>query len=116
MPRGGRPPRAPFVLLILALLGGSLVSLLLLNTVLAQRSFTLEKLQERNTHLTQRVEALQQDVAYRSSPEVLAQKARALGMVPTRNPAFLDPRTGTVRGDAATEDRSRGEAGEETGE
>lgn len=102
--------------MILALLGGSLVSLLLLNTVLAQRSFTLEKLQERNTHLTQRVEALQQDVAHRSSPEVLAQKARALGMVPTSNPAFLDPRTGTIRGDAATEDRSRGEAGEETGE
>lgn len=88
---GTRPARAPFVLLLIGLLGGGLVSLLLVNTVLAQGSFQLDTLRDRHTQLTHRVEALQQEVAYQSSPEVLSQKARSLGMVPSDNPVFLDP-------------------------
>lgn len=112
----GRPPRGPFVLLVLGLLGGALVSLLLLNTILAQRSFTLESLQERNSHLTQRVEALEQEVAYQSSSEVLARKARALGMVPTRTPAFLDPDAGTIRGVTASTSGAQRDAGQDAEE
>src|SRR5262249_36267119 len=53
-----RTPRAPFVLLILALLGGALISLLLLNTVLAKDAFTLTELQQSNKQLVQQRQAL----------------------------------------------------------
>ncbi|MGH3388052.1 MAG: hypothetical protein ACRDOO_04160, partial [Actinomadura sp.] len=53
------PPRAPFVLLVLGLLGGALVSLLLLNTVLAEDAFTRTKLQRSNKQLNEQRQALQ---------------------------------------------------------
>lgn len=96
-----RPSRAPFVLLVIALLGGGLVSLLLLNTILAQGSFTLHEVQKRNAALAQQEQALERDVALQDSPEVLAKKARALGMVPSGDPAFLDTRNGRVYGHPA---------------
>jgi hypothetical protein len=92
------PPRAPFVLLVLGLLGGALVSLLLLNTVLAEDAFTLTKLQRSNKLLNEQRQALQEEIAREESPTVLAQKARALGMVQPTRPAFVDARTGRVVG------------------
>ncbi|MCW2904080.1 MAG: hypothetical protein JWO67_6345, partial [Streptosporangiaceae bacterium] len=80
------PPRAPFVLLVVGLLGGALVSLLLLNTVLAEDAFTLTKLQRSNKQLGQQRQALQEEIAREESPEVLAQKAKALGMVQVTRP------------------------------
>ncbi|MGI8333877.1 hypothetical protein ACRYCC_28340 [Actinomadura scrupuli] len=97
--RPGVPPRAPFVLLVVALLGGALVSLLLLNTVLAKDAFTLTELQQSNNLLTQQRQALQEQIAREEAPERLAQKARALGMTQPVRPAFVDARTGRVAGD-----------------
>jgi hypothetical protein len=97
--RSGVPPRAPFVLLVVALLGGALVSLLLLNTVLAEDAFTLTELEQSNKLLTQQRQALQEQIAREESPERLAQKAKALGMVQPVRPAFIDARTGQVVGD-----------------
>lgn len=91
-PRG----RTPFVLLVVGLLGGALVSLLLLNTVLAQDAFTLSELQQNNRQLNERRQALQEDIARESSPEVLHRKALGLGMKDSRRPAFIDARTGRV--------------------
>jgi hypothetical protein len=96
--RVSAPPRTPFVLLIMALLGGALVSLLLLNTVLAKDAFTLTELQQSNKLLAQQREALQEQIAREESPGLLAQKARALGMVQPFQPAFVDARTGRVAG------------------
>lgn len=76
------------------------MSLLLLNTVLAEGSFALDSLRERHTALSRQAEALKQDVAYKSSPQVLERKARALGMKPSTTPIFLDIRTGRVYGPA----------------
>jgi hypothetical protein len=90
------PPKAPFVLLVVGLLGGALVSLLLLNTVLAQDAFTLSELQRGNQRLNERRQALQEDIARESSPQVLHAKARGLGMRDSDRPAFIDPRTGRV--------------------
>src|SRR4051812_48154134 len=70
--RAGSTPRAPFVLLVVALLGGALVSLLLLNTVLAKDAFTLTELQQSNKLLTQQRQALQEQIAREESPERLA--------------------------------------------
>jgi cell division protein FtsB len=94
--RSATPPRAPFVLLVCGLLGGALVSLLLLNTVLAQDAFTLSELQRGNQQLSERKQALQEDINRENSPAVLHSKARNLGMVDGQRPAFIDPHTGRV--------------------
>jgi hypothetical protein len=95
------PPRAPFVLLVVGLLGGALVSLLLLNTVLAEDAFTLTKLQRGNKQLNQQRQALEEEIAREESPARLAQKAKALGMVQPSRPAFVDARNGRVVGPKA---------------
>jgi hypothetical protein len=84
------------VLLVCGLLGGALVSLLLLNTVLAQDAFTLSELQRGNQQLSERKQALQEDINRENSPAVLHSKARNLGMVDGQRPAFIDPHTGRV--------------------
>ncbi|WP_345468713.1 hypothetical protein [Actinoallomurus oryzae] len=95
--RAARPARsgaAPFALLVVGLLGGALVGLLLLNTVLAQQSFERSELQQENQRLEERKQALQEDIARESSPEVLHDKARRLGMRDTGDQALTDPRAG----------------------
>src|SRR5262249_25920066 len=94
--RSSSPPRAPFVLLVVGLLGGALVSLLLLNTVLAQDAFTLNELQRGNQQLSERNQARQEEIGRENSPARLHAKARALGMVDGKRPAFIDARTGRV--------------------
>jgi cell division protein FtsB len=88
--------RAPFALLILALLAGTLVGLLLLNTELAQNAFTLSELQQNNAQLQQREQQLVEGIAEENAPGVVAQKARGLGMVQVSRPAYIDARTGRV--------------------
>lgn len=94
--RATTAPKAPFALLIVGLLGGALVSLVLLNTVLAQQAFTSSELQRDNQRLGEREQALRQEIARESSPEVLHAKARALGMRDAGSPAYIDPHTGRV--------------------
>ncbi|KUL37756.1 hypothetical protein ADL22_20405 [Streptomyces sp. NRRL F-4489] len=96
-PRTGTAARAPFVLLVVVLLGSGLIGLLLLNSALNQGSFELSRLERRTGELTDEQQALQQEVDGYSAPGALARRARELGMVPGGNPAFLLP-DGTVRG------------------
>lgn len=88
------------MLLIVGLLSGGLVSLLLLNTVLAQDAFALDALREETTLLEERQQALRQEVAAAEAPQQLARKARELGMVPAPGTAFVDPKRGAVVGQA----------------
>ena len=102
-----KAPRTPFVLLIVGLLGGALVSLLLLNTVLAEDAFRLNDLQRQNTQLQQREQALKVDVKKAESPTELARRAHDLGMRPgPMAPKFSDakdPRsTSKYAGNAAS--------------
>ncbi|WP_207936997.1 hypothetical protein [Actinomadura sp. KC216] len=92
------PPRAPFVLLIVGLLGGALVSLLLLNTVLAEDAFTLTRLQQSNKQLDQQRQALEEDIARGDSPAQTAKKAESLGMKQPEDMAFIDLETGRASG------------------
>ncbi|MCM2418844.1 hypothetical protein [Streptomyces sp. RKAG293] len=96
--RSATAARAPFVLLVVALLAGGLISLLLLNGAVNQDSFELNRLQRDTTTYTDEEQALQQDVDRYKAPDALDRRARELGMVPGGNPAFLNP-DGTVRGD-----------------
>ncbi|MFB6441318.1 septum formation initiator family protein [Streptomyces sp. NPDC056411] len=83
--------RAPFVLLIVVLLGSGLITLLLLNSALNQGSFELSRLEKKTDELTDEQQALQQEVDGYSAPGELERRARRLGMVPGGSPAFLLP-------------------------
>lgn len=82
-------PRAPFVLLVLALLGGGLVLLLLLNAASAADSFRQRELQKQIGALNLQEQELQRTVASMQAPGALADSARKLGMVPSGEPGFL---------------------------
>jgi cell division protein FtsB len=92
-----RAARTPFVLLVVLLLGGGLIGLLVLNSALSEGSFKLDALQKRTKSLTDEEQALQRDIDAYSAPDALQRRARALGMVPGGDPAFLNP-DGTVKG------------------
>ncbi|WP_344334850.1 hypothetical protein, partial [Streptomyces globosus] len=95
----GQAARTPFVLLVVALLAGGLISLLLLNSALNEGSFRLAKLKKETTALTDEEQALQRDVDAYSAPDALQRRAVELGMVPGGSPAFIDG-NGKVSGTA----------------
>jgi hypothetical protein len=84
-----RAPRAPFVVLVLLILGAGLVGLLLLNTGLQQGSFELRDLQRETRLLRDERAALAQEVSRRSAPAGLAELAGSLGMVPAGSREYL---------------------------
>ncbi|MFF4752814.1 septum formation initiator family protein [Streptomyces sp. NPDC002514] len=92
-----RAARAPFVLLVVLLLGGGLIGLLVLNSALSEGSFRLDDLQKRTKNLTDEEQALRRDIDAYSAPDALQRRARELGMVPGGDPAFLDP-DGSAKG------------------
>ncbi|MET9608356.1 septum formation initiator family protein [Streptomyces sp. NPDC006512] len=104
-PAGGGPPgqaaRMPFVLLVVALLGGGLISLLLLNSALNEGSFQLSNLKKETTALTDEEQALQRDVDGYSAPDALQRRAHELGLVPGGSPVFIGP-DGKVAGTVST--------------
>ncbi|MGN6612108.1 MAG: hypothetical protein ACTHLJ_10065 [Angustibacter sp.] len=107
-----RPPavergRTVFAVACLLLLVGGLLSLLLINTALAQGSFTLHDLQAQSDELGDREQALRQDIDVQAAPERLAARARALGMVPSQSPAFLRLSDGKLLGVAAPAERPK---------
>ncbi|MCF3118175.1 septum formation initiator family protein [Streptomyces arenae] len=89
--------RTPFVLLVVLLLGGGLITLLILNSSLNEGSFQVSELKKETKDLTEEEQELQRDVDGYAAPDALQRRARELGMVPGGDPAFLDP-DGTVRG------------------
>lgn len=74
-----RKQRAPFVLLVVGLLCGGLISLLLLNTVLNRDSFTQNTLREETAQLQRENEALRQANAKKEQPAQLARDAELQG-------------------------------------
>ncbi|MDO0915637.1 septum formation initiator family protein [Streptomyces sp. DT2A-34] len=94
---GGQAARAPFVLLVVVLLGGGLIGLLVLNSALSEGAFELDDLKRDTKSLTDEEQSLQRDIDAYSAPDALQRRARELGMVPGGDPAFLGP-DGTVKG------------------
>lgn len=64
----GQAARAPFVLLVVVLLGGGLIGLLVLNSALSEGSFQLDDLKQRTKELTDEEQALQRDIDAYSAP------------------------------------------------
>ncbi len=90
--------RGAFAGVVAAVLGLGLLALLGLNTLLGQNAFVIQDLRQQAAQLSDREEALRQEVAELEAPARLADQARALGMVPAPQPAFVDPATGAVLG------------------
>src|SRR3954454_13856875 len=97
-PVAGRAPKAPFVVLVAALLVGGLVGVLALHTALAEDSFRLHDLQARSAALADQEHALEQQGAADASALALTRRAEALGMVRSENPAFIRLSDGRILG------------------
>ena len=93
--RGGRPTsllrnkRAPFVLLVVALLVGTTLGLLVLNTAIAVDSLKATQLRTANTQRQEQLQRLQQQVVSGGTPAEVARAAAAAGMVPAGVAAHL---------------------------
>jgi len=104
--RTARPPlpgqrhapqtRTRFVFLVVGLLGGGLLSLLMINTILATGAFQITALQQGNVTLAQREQTLQAQVAAQESPASLAQRAASLGMQVQPRLHFLNLKKGRL--------------------
>jgi len=81
--------RVPFVVLIIGSLAIGLAITLWLSTDAAQRSYQLGSARELNDALTQQKEALERDVLEAQSAPALADAARELGMIPSKDTAHL---------------------------
>lgn len=81
--------RVPFVVLIIGALGMGLGITLWLSTSAAERSYELGRAKEINQALQQQKEALERDVLVAQAAPALADAARNLGMIPSRDTAHL---------------------------
>ena len=95
--------RTPFVVFVTALLGGGLICLLVINTILATGSYQITSLQQAQAARAEQVQALRQQVAEESAPSVIAKRARQLGMVEPPLTKFLNLKSGRVLSQPATE-------------
>jgi hypothetical protein len=81
--------RVPFVVLVIGSLGLGLGVTLWLSTDAAERSYQLGNARETNQALLQQKEALERDVLEAQAAPALAESARQLGMIPSRDTAHL---------------------------
>jgi hypothetical protein len=81
--------RVPFVVLVIGSLGLGLGVTLWLSTDAAQRSYQLSHARETNQGLLQQKEALERDVLEAQAAPALAEAARNLGMIPSKDTAHL---------------------------
>ncbi|HEY0401431.1 MAG TPA: hypothetical protein VGD09_05390, partial [Blastococcus sp.] len=87
-----------FVLLIVALLIGTTLGLLVLNTAIAVDSLKATQLRADNAHRAQEVQRLEQQVVSSNTPAEVARAAVAAGLVPAGPAAYLviEPDGGSV--------------------
>jgi cell division protein FtsB len=97
-PVRSRARRAPFVVVVLTVLGSGLVGLILMSTVLQAQSFQAARLDRQATALETRQQAIAREVERLQSPANVASRAIAIGMVPNANPAFLRLSDGRILG------------------
>jgi len=94
--------RMPFILLLCGLLGGALVSTLLISTTLAAGSYQITKLQQSVDSLARQRQTLQEQVAQDQSAQVIQQRAEQLGMREAQVIRFLNLKTGKVQTDVGS--------------
>jgi hypothetical protein len=90
--------RAGLAVLSITLLAGGLLALLVLNISLIRGSDALSQAQLEQRTLAEARQRLQEQVESSRAPQQLAERARALGMVPAPNTAFVQLSDGKVLG------------------
>ncbi len=86
----GKQADRKFFATFVSLMGiGGLLTLLFVNTLLAQDAFALSHLKLQAKSISDQREAISRQIELQSSPESLAQAATALGMKPSETPTFL---------------------------
>ncbi|MCC3293816.1 hypothetical protein LJ756_04185 [Arthrobacter sp. zg-Y411] len=98
VPAAAGRKRAPFAVFCFAALVLGLASVLLLNISVSSGQYELVELQSQKTELTQRNEALTQEIENHQAPQVLAAAAGELGMVSSPSFGTIDLQTLTVTG------------------
>ena len=81
--------RAPFVVVLIALLAGGIAGVLYLTTVTDEAGMRTSTARSATTDLTLQIEALQRDVAILDATPRIADAATKLGMVPAGDSAML---------------------------
>jgi hypothetical protein len=94
--------RMPFFLLLCGLLGGALVSTLVISTTLAAGSFEITRLQQSDDALARQRQQLEEQVAAAQSAQVIEQRAYQLGMRPVGVLRFVNLKTGKIATDAGS--------------
>jgi hypothetical protein len=94
--------RMPFVLLLCGLLGGALVSALVISTTLEEGSFQISQLQSSTSSLAKQQQTLEDQVAQAQAPQQIAQRASQLGMRRVSELQFINLTTGKVTNDGPT--------------
>lgn len=98
--RPGVSPRAanrmPFIILLCGLLGGGLVSTLVISTTLAEGAFQITSLQQSDSMLARQQQQLEEQVAAARSAQAIEQRAYQLGMRPGEL-QFLNLKTGKIQ-------------------
>ncbi len=79
-----------FLFVLSGIFGVGLLSLLLINTLLTQDAFVLQRLKHNVNMTNDQRDAILRQVATKSSPESLSVEAKKMGMVPASNPQFID--------------------------
>ena len=92
--------RLPFVLLLCGLLGGALVSALVISTTLAEGAFEITNLQNSTSAQAKQLQSLEDEVAQAQSAQQIATRAAKLGMVGVGELRFVDLKTGKTATDA----------------
>jgi hypothetical protein len=87
-----------FAIVCLAIATVGLVSMLIVNTMLASGAFTVSELQAEKALLLEQEQQLTEEIAIASSPLLLEERVRAMGMVPQDAPAFIDLESGEIMG------------------
>ncbi|MFD1151928.1 hypothetical protein, partial [Saccharothrix hoggarensis] len=82
-------PKAPFVVMVMVVLGVGIAAIMWLSTQAAADSYRLQDARAEETRLARQVEQLRQDVALAESPLKLAEAAAKLGLIPAGDPARL---------------------------
>jgi pyrroline-5-carboxylate reductase len=89
----------PFIVLLCGLLGGALVSALVISTTLAEGAFQITNLQQSDSTLAKQQQQLEEEVATAQSAQVIEQRAYELGMRPSQL-QFLNLKAGKIQSSA----------------
>ncbi len=99
-PLSGRPPTAPFIILVMVILVSGVLGLLAFNTSMQDKAIETTKLQAKADALKAKRQRLALELSALRDPQAVAARAKRMGMVPPPAPAFLSLKDGVVKGDA----------------